>query len=50
MAYGYSPRVLERWDWAAAATAWQERAEWLEREANYWKHQAELRADKKSDA
>lgn len=41
MAYEYSDNQLERWEEPARSTLLLERAQHLERQANYWKHRAE---------
>lgn len=41
MSYTYLPRQLLKWPAEARAAALWERAETMERSANYWKHRAE---------
>lgn len=48
MAYEYTERQLEQWDWAAQAAAWRERALHEARRAAFYQHKAELAEQRKA--
>lgn len=41
MAYEYTERQLQQWDWPAQAAAWREKAEHESRRSAYYKRKAE---------
>ncbi|MCA4132964.1 hypothetical protein [Arthrobacter sp. M4] len=40
MAYDYSEKQIEVWDWPAQATTWRLKAEHAKQEAGYWMRKA----------
>jgi hypothetical protein len=37
MAYGFTDKQLQTWEWPAQAAAWRERAIWADSNARHWR-------------